>query len=377
MNRIDLSTRYLGIGLKHPIVASASPLTGSIESLKRLEDGGVAAVVLPSLFEEQIEHEEMATHNLMLYGSELSPEASGFFPEQPQYTTGPDRYLTLIADAKQALAVPVIASLNGYTPGGWTSIAKQCEQAGADAIELNVYFLATNLDDSSAAVEARYIDLVKSVVGQVKIPVAVKVAPYFSAMANMASRLAGAGASGLVLFNRFLQPDIELEELQVAPHLVLSTSDELRLALRWPCSDRWCPYGGRRAQAASGRRRLRDAREQPAEERPGARWRAGPRRRGVADGARLRFGRADEGFAEPAGLSRPGCLRARQLHEGTQVVHERIRVKAHPDGQFALRVNRRSTGCPIPPGGFNGPVDQRRLHGMRRLQAGLPERSDQ
>ena len=230
---IDLSTRYLGIGLKHPIVASASPLTGSIDSLKRLEDEGVAAVVLPSLFEEQIEHDEMATHNLMLYGSELSPEASGFFPEQQKYNTGPDRYLKLIADAKKALSVPVIASLNGYTPGGWTAMARQLEQAGADAIELNVYFLATKLDDSSAAVESRYIDLVKSVAGQVKVPVAVKVAPYFSAMANMASRLAQAGASGLVLFNRFLQPDIELEELQVTPHLVLSTSDELRLALRW------------------------------------------------------------------------------------------------------------------------------------------------
>ena len=230
---IDLSTRYLGIGLKHPIVASASPLTGSIDSLKRLEDEGVAGVVLPSLFEEQIEHDEMATHNLMLYGSELSPEASGFFPEQQKYNTGPDRYLKLIADAKRALSVPVIASLNGYTPGGWTAIARQLEQAGADAIELNVYFLATKLDDSSAAVESRYIDLVKSVAGQVKVPVAVKVAPYFSAMANMASRLAQAGASGLVLFNRFLQPDIELEELQVTPHLVLSTSDELRLALRW------------------------------------------------------------------------------------------------------------------------------------------------
>jgi len=230
---IDLSTQYLGIGLKHPIVASASPLTGSIDSLKRLEDEGVAGVVLPSLFEEQIEHDEMATHNLMLYGSELSPEASGFFPEQQKYNTGPDRYLKLIADAKKALSVPVIASLNGYTPGGWTAMARQLEQAGADAIELNVYFLATKLDDSSAAVESRYIDLVKSVAGQVKVPVAVKVAPYFSAMANMASRLAQAGASGLVLFNRFLQPDIELEELQVTPHLVLSTSDELRLALRW------------------------------------------------------------------------------------------------------------------------------------------------
>jgi dihydroorotate dehydrogenase (fumarate) len=175
----------------------------------------------------------MATHNLMLYGAELSPEARGFFPEQQRYNTGPDRYLTLIADAKRALEVPVVASLNGYTPGGWTAIAKQCEQAGADAIELNVYFLATSPDDSSAAVEARYVELVKSVSSQVRIPVAVKVAPYFSAMANMANRLAQAGASGLVLFNRFLQPDIELDELQVAPHLVLSTSDELRLALRW------------------------------------------------------------------------------------------------------------------------------------------------
>jgi dihydroorotate dehydrogenase (fumarate) len=233
MTRIDLSTRYLGMALKHPIVASASPLTGSIDSLKRLEDAGIAAVVLPSLFEEQIEHEEMAAHNLMLYGAELSPEASGFFPEQQNYATGPDRYLTLISDAKKALKVPVIASLNGFTPGGWTGMARKFEAAGADAIELNVYFLATNLEDNSESVEARYIELVKSVAGQVKIPVAVKVAPYFSAMANMASRLARAGASGLVLFNRFLQPDIELDDLQVAPHLVLSTSDELRLALRW------------------------------------------------------------------------------------------------------------------------------------------------
>jgi dihydroorotate dehydrogenase (fumarate) len=233
MTRIDLTTRYLGMALKHPIVASASPLTGSVDSLRRLEDAGIAAVVLPSLFEEQIEHEEMAAHNLMLYGAELSPEASGFFPEQQHYSTGPERYLTLIADAKKALKVPVIASLNGFTPGGWTSMAKKFEEAGADAIELNVYFLATNLEDNSESVEARYVELVKSVAGQVKIPVAVKVAPYFSAMANMASRLARAGASGLVLFNRFLQPDIELEELQVAPHLVLSTSDELRLALRW------------------------------------------------------------------------------------------------------------------------------------------------
>jgi dihydroorotate dehydrogenase (fumarate) len=202
-------------------------------NLKRLEAAGAAAVVLPSLFEEQIEHEEMATHDLLMYGAELSPEATGFFPEPQSQASSADRYLALITDAKRALKVPVIASLNGYTPGGWTKIARQFEQAGADAIELNVYFLATQLEDTSAAVEARYIELVRSVAGEVKIPVAVKVAPYFSAMANMAQRLTQAGASGLVLFNRFMQPDIELEELEVAPHLVLSTSDELRLALRW------------------------------------------------------------------------------------------------------------------------------------------------
>jgi dihydroorotate dehydrogenase (fumarate) len=229
----DLRSRYLGLELKNPIVAAASPMTNSIDNLKRLEDAGIAAVVLPSLFEEQIEHEEMATHNLMLSGTELSPEARGFFPEMQNYNTGPDNYLQLISAAKQSLAVPVIPSLNGFTPGGWTQIAQQFEQAGADAIELNVYFLATGIDDSSAAIEQRYVDLVASVSRMVSIPVAVKVPPYFSAMANMAARLAEAGASGLVLFNRFVQPDIVLEELEVTPHLVLSTSDELRLALRW------------------------------------------------------------------------------------------------------------------------------------------------
>ena len=230
---VDLRSRYLGLELRNPVLASASPLTGSIDSLKRLEDAGVAAVVLPSLFEEQIEHEEMATHNLMLAGTELSPEAHGFFPELESYRTGPDSYLKLIGEAKRALSVPVIPSLNGYTPGGWTQIARQLEEAGADAIELNIYFLATGLEDTSAEIEKRYTDLVASVRSIVSVPIAVKVSPYFSAMANMAARLTTAGASGLVLFNRFLQPDIILEELEVAPHLVLSTSDELRLALRW------------------------------------------------------------------------------------------------------------------------------------------------
>ena len=229
----DLRSRYLGLELRNPIVAAASPMTNSIERLKRLEDAGIAAVVLPSLFEEQIEHEEMATHDLMLSGAELSPEARGFFPEMQNYNTGPGNYLKLIGEAKKTLSVPVIPSLNGFTPGGWTRIARQLEEAGADAIELNIYFLATDPENSGSDVEKRYVDLVASVSSLVSIPVAVKVSPYFSAMANMAARLALAGASGLVLFNRFVQPDILLDELEVAPHLVLSTSDELRLALRW------------------------------------------------------------------------------------------------------------------------------------------------
>jgi dihydroorotate dehydrogenase (fumarate) len=189
--------------------------------------------VLPSLFEEQIEHEEMATHNLMLYGAELSPEARGFFPEPKAHVTGVSKYLQLIENARKTLNVPVIASLNGHTPGGWTRIAKQFEEAGAQAIELNVYFLAADPADTSAGVEQRYLDLVASVRAATGIPVAVKVAPYFSAMSSMALRLVEAGASGLVLFNRFVQPDILLEELEVAPQLQLSTSDELKLALRW------------------------------------------------------------------------------------------------------------------------------------------------
>jgi dihydroorotate dehydrogenase (fumarate) len=229
----DLRTRYMGLELRNPIVAGASPLTATIDSLKRLEDAGVGAVVLPSLFEEQIEHEEMATHDLMLHGAEVSPEARSFFPEMQQASSATDKYLRLISDAKRALKVPVIASLNGYTTGGWTHYARLFETAGADAVELNVYFLATDLADTSASVEQRYIDLVASVCAETKVPVAVKVAPYFSAMANMAKRLVDTGARGLVLFNRFVQPDIMLEELEVTSHLVLSTSDELRLALRW------------------------------------------------------------------------------------------------------------------------------------------------
>jgi dihydroorotate dehydrogenase (fumarate) len=230
---VDLRTDYLGLELANPIVAAASPLTGTIDSLRSLESAGVGAVVLRSLFEEQIEHDEMAAHDLFLYGAEISAEVSGYFPELEDYNTGPDAYLGLISEARAALSVPVIASLNGHTAGGWTRYAKLFEQAGADAIELNVYFLATDPRVTSAEVEARYVDLVASVVQQVGIPVSVKIGPFFSSLANVALRTVDAGAAGLVLFNRFLQPDVALEELAVAPRLVLSTPEEARLALRW------------------------------------------------------------------------------------------------------------------------------------------------
>jgi dihydroorotate dehydrogenase (fumarate) len=230
---VDLRTSYLGLSLRNPICAAASPVTGTLDGLRRVEDAGAALVVLPSLFEEQIEIEEMSTHQLLEYGAEVSPEASGFLPELRYYLNGPDAYLDLIRQAKRSLDIPLIPSLNGFTAGGWARIAKQFQEAGADAIELNVYFLATDVDQTSDEVEKRYLDLVTLVSGLVDIPVAVKVGPYFSAMGNMAKRLARSGAKGLVLFNRFLQPDILLDELEVAPRLVLSTPDELRLALRW------------------------------------------------------------------------------------------------------------------------------------------------
>ncbi len=230
---VDMRTDYLGLELANPIVAAASPLTGTIDSLRALESAGVGAVVLRSLFEEQIEHEEMAAHDLFLHGAEISAEVDGFFPELEDYNTGPDAYLGLISGAKKALSIPVIASLNGHTAGGWTRYAKLFEEAGADAIELNVYFLATDPRMTSSDVESRYIDLVASVVGQVGIPVSVKVGPFFSSMANVALRIVDAGAAGLVLFNRFIQPDVMLDDLTVGPRLVLSDSEEGRLALRW------------------------------------------------------------------------------------------------------------------------------------------------
>lgn len=230
---IDLSSRYLGLQLRSPLVASASPLTGDLDSLKRLQSAGVGAVVLPSLFEEQVVHEALETSRLPATGAAIFPEALDYFPELEDYNTGPDRYLKLIEDAKAWLSIPVIASLNGASRGGWVRYARMMQDAGADALELNIYFLATDPDQTASTVELQYVDLVSDVRGQVDIPLAVKIGPYFNAAAHMAKLLVRAGADGLVLFNRFYQPDIDLDEMKVVPHLVLSDSEELRLPLRW------------------------------------------------------------------------------------------------------------------------------------------------
>lgn len=230
----DLTTEYLGLTLANPIVASSSPLTGSVDSLLALEAAGAAAVVLPSLFEEQIDHDAMAVHHGLELGAEYHAEiAGGFFPELDDYNTGPSRYLETLTRAKDVLTIPVIASLNGTSTGGWTYFAQEFQDGGADAIELNIYLVAADIDASGAEVEARYVDLVETIRGVVSIPLAVKVGPWFSSPGNMARRLVEAGADGLVLFNRFYQPDIDLEELTVEPNLVLSSPIEMRLVLHW------------------------------------------------------------------------------------------------------------------------------------------------
>ena len=229
----DLTTTYLGLRLRSPIVASSSPLTGKIESLLELERQGIGAAVLPSIFEEQIEHDQLDVHELLEHATHSFGEALTWFPELDDYSTGPDAYLEHLAQAKQALEVPVIASLNGVSPGGWLRYARLCEQAGADALELNVYAVETDADVSAGAVEERTAGLVREVRSAVSIPLAVKVGPFYSAFAHMAAQLKEAGADGLVLFNRFLQPDIDLDTLEISPWLALSTPSELRLPLRW------------------------------------------------------------------------------------------------------------------------------------------------
>jgi dihydroorotate dehydrogenase (fumarate) len=230
---IDLSTTYLGLKLKNPLVASSSPMCEDVGNIRRIEDTGAGAVVLHSLFEEQIEHESDELDRFMTEGSGLSAESVTHFPELTHRVMGPDAYLTHIVKCKQAVQIPVIASLNGTTNGGWLRYARQMEQAGADALELNIYYIPADPDVSGEQVEQRYVDLVKAVKAEVRIPVAVKLGPYFSSMANVAKKLDAAGANGLVLFNRFYQPDYDLEALEVVPNLILSNSHELLLRLHW------------------------------------------------------------------------------------------------------------------------------------------------
>jgi len=229
----DLSTTYLGLSLKNPIVPSSSPLCKSLDNLKQMEDAGAGAIVLHSLFEEQINFESRALDDYLTHGTESFAEAISYFPEPKRFRLTPDQYLEHVRKAKEAVSIPVIGSLNGVSSGGWVRYAKRMEEAGADALELNIYFLSTDPELRGDLVEEMYADLLVDVKRTINIPVAVKLSPFFSSLPNMARRLVRAGANGLVLFNRFYQPDLDIEALEVVPHLVLSDSNELRLPLRW------------------------------------------------------------------------------------------------------------------------------------------------
>lgn len=230
---MDLTSTYLGFNLKNPIVPSASPLSKDIGKIKEMEDAGASAVVLHSLFEEQITHDSLELFYHTVPHEESFAEATTYFPNTQNYTIGPDDYLEHIRKAKEAVQIPVIASLNGVTPGGWTEYAKKMEEASADALELNVYMVAADLNKSSEDVENNYVEILKLVKSSVKIPVTMKLSPYFSSMAGFAKKLDNAGANGLLLFNRFYQPDIDLESLEVVPNVLFSNPQSMRLPLRW------------------------------------------------------------------------------------------------------------------------------------------------
>lgn len=230
---LDLTTRYLGMQLRTPLVASASPLSHEIDNIRRLEDAGASAVVLYSLFEEQLRQESLELDFYLSEGTESHPESLSYFPQPGEFTLGPDGYLEHIRKAKAAVKVPIIASLNGSSVGGWIQYATQIQEAGADALECNIYWIVTDPNMSAAQVEQQYLDIVQAVKSAVSIPVAVKISPFFSNLANMAKRLDEAGADGLVLFNRFYQPDIDLATLDLKPNVLLSTPQAIRLPLTW------------------------------------------------------------------------------------------------------------------------------------------------
>ncbi len=229
----DLRTTYMGLSLKNPVVPSASPLSREISNIKAMEDAGAAAVVLYSLFEEQVGLEADELEHLATRGAQSLADASGYFPAQLDYTRDPDEYVEHVRKAKEAVDIPIIASMNGISKGGWLEYSKKIEEAGADGLELNIYFIPTTSRLFGLDVETIYLDILKSVKKRVDIPVAVKLSPFFSALPNFADRLADAGADGLVLFNRFYQPDIDVDHGDVLSNLTLSTPDDLRLPLRW------------------------------------------------------------------------------------------------------------------------------------------------
>jgi len=230
---MDLSTNYLGLKLRTPLVVSASPMSEDLDNLKRMEDAGASAIVLYSLFEEQLRQDRLELSRNLEHGTESYAEALTYFPEPDEFHLGPEEYLKHVSAAKKRTHIPIIASLNGSSTGGWTDYARQIEQAGADALELNIYYIPTDFNLTGTEVELTYLEILKAVKSVVTIPVAVKLSPFFSNFANMAKKLDDAGANGLVLFNRFYQPDIELESLEVKPNILLSTPMAMRLPLRW------------------------------------------------------------------------------------------------------------------------------------------------
>jgi len=229
----DLKTTYLGLELKNPLIASASPLSEDIEKAQNLERAGVSAIVMYSLFEEQITKESLMLDHFMEQGTDSFAEALSYFPEHGRYAIGAETYLEQVRALKEAVDIPIIASLNGVTRGKWIEYAERMEASGADALELNIYAIPTDPESDSAEVEASYLDLVQNVNMAVEIPVAVKLSPFFTSIPNFVTKIAEAGAKGAVLFNRFYQPDFDLDELEVVPHLKLSNNTEMLLPLRW------------------------------------------------------------------------------------------------------------------------------------------------
>ncbi len=229
----ELTTSFLGLKLKNPLVISASPLSKRVETVQKLEQAGAAAVVMYSLFEEQINNESKTLDHFLSFGTDSFQEASSFYPDFDHYNVGPDGYLDHIGKLKKAVSIPIIASLNGVSKGGWVDYAHRMEEAGADALELNFYFIPTRLNLTAAGLEQNFVQLVKAVREKIHIPLTVKLSSAYTSLPQFTSELVKAGANGLTIFNRFLQPDFDLEKMEVDPQMVLSTSEELRLPLRW------------------------------------------------------------------------------------------------------------------------------------------------